>query len=352
MSALREDEHPEQIQQPKQPSRTGAIDWKRLIPGVLISLAAVVIILLIVDPKKVMVELGRADLRWITASVLSSILWLVARAFFWRTLLQDKASLRSVFFTVNEGYLLNYILPFRLGEIGRAVLLSRKSEIKFWQIIPTIIIERILDLGMAMVIFIGSISFVVKGDSSLTVAILMALAVTVGLLVLFLMARQPQFVRSLIQRLTGRIPRLKTLVDSQLNVFLEGLAILADGRLFLAAVGWLLVNWSISILQVTFLLHAFFPDAQVLWSFFILGCVALGNAAPSTPGAIGVVEGAITGALAFFKVDPNTALAYALATRLFSYLTSGVLGGFALSQEKIGLGALFASLYRRSKGEE
>ena len=55
-----------------------------------------------------------------------TILWLVARGFLWRILLQEKASYSQVFFTLAEGYFLNNFLPFRLGEIARAFL--RGSE--------------------------------------------------------------------------------------------------------------------------------------------------------------------------------------------------------------------------------
>ena len=44
--------------------------------------------------------------------------------------------LSDVFWTIGEGYLLNNFLPFRLGEIGRAFLLSRKSDMQFMEILP------------------------------------------------------------------------------------------------------------------------------------------------------------------------------------------------------------------------
>ena len=82
-------------------------------------------------------------------------IWIVVRAQVWRTLLRNRPSYSDTFWTVGEGYLLNNFLPFRLGEIGRAFLLSRKSGMQFMEIFPTIVIERAMDLGYSAVIFVG-----------------------------------------------------------------------------------------------------------------------------------------------------------------------------------------------------
>ena len=71
------------------------------------------------------------------------------RAKVWQTLLRDKPKYIDVLFSASEGYLLNTFLPFRLGEVGRAFLLSRKSGMAFIEILPTIIIERVVDLAFA-----------------------------------------------------------------------------------------------------------------------------------------------------------------------------------------------------------
>ncbi len=74
------------------------------------------------------------------------------RAKAWQTLLRDRPTYKDVLYSAGEGYLLNNFLPFRLGELGRAFLLSRKSGLQFGEIIPTIVIERIVDLAFSAVI--------------------------------------------------------------------------------------------------------------------------------------------------------------------------------------------------------
>jgi len=73
---------------------------------------------------------------------------------------------RTTFLTINEGYLLNNFLPLRLGELGRAFLLSRKSDLTFMEILPTIVIERIIDVAFSAIILLSAIPFVVGASDT------------------------------------------------------------------------------------------------------------------------------------------------------------------------------------------
>src|SRR5574338_667907 len=119
---------------------------KRILPGVLVSIALIAAILYFVDIKTTWEAMRNANYWLIGIAFVLSFVWLAVRAIVWRTLLRDKPTFKDVFFTEGEGYLLNNFLPFRLGEIGRAFLLSRKSGgLTFAEIIPTIVIERVVD---------------------------------------------------------------------------------------------------------------------------------------------------------------------------------------------------------------
>jgi hypothetical protein len=376
-------------------------EWKKLLPGMVISLIALVVIFNLIDPRQLVEAFRLADYRFVGISILFSLGWLAVRGQVWRTLLQEKASYRTVFLTLNEGYLLNNILPFRLGEVGRALLLSRKSSLGFWEIVPTIVIERALDIGFAAGIFLSALPFAVGAAWASNIAILMGLAVLVGLVLLYAFARRRQQVAAWIERLSQRLPFLQRLAQSPaapvqaeadqtapvqaasdqtapaladatqvaptladatqvaptlvalapIPAFLSGLGILADGRLFLKAVAWMVLNWSIAYLQIQLLLRAFFPEAQLHWGFFVLGSFALGIAAPSTPGALGVFELVLVGAISVFINDPSRATAFALVNHLFNYAFTGLIGAYALSKEGQSLSSLFSSLYQRARGK-
>jgi uncharacterized protein (TIRG00374 family) len=300
-----------------------------------------VVVFYLIDPNQLLQALQLADYRLVVIAFLVSIGWLLARGMVWRTLLQNKASYGQVFFTVTEGYLLNNLLPFRLGEIARALLLSQKAGLDFWGVLSTIVIERILDLAMAAGLLFTTLPFVVGASWAAEAAIGAGSLVLVGLVVLYLLARFRAWTIRQYERFGKRWPFLLRIGGGRITAFLTGLTVLTDGALFLKATGWSVTNWLVAIAQYYLLLLAFFPHAQLLWAAFALGVGALGIAAPSSPGALGVLELSIVGALALFGLNSSAALAYAITAHVFNYLANGLLGSYALARDGESLSGLY-----------
>ncbi len=284
-----------------------------------------------------------ADFRFIILGALVSLIWLVVRALAWKALVADRATLSQTFLTINEGYLLNNFLPFRLGEVARAFLLGNKTGLGFWQVFPTVVIERFMDLGMAVGLLLVSAIFVVGGSWAREAAIAAGIIVALGFVVLYLLARYQDRAIAIINRLTRLHPVLERLSNRVVPPFLAGLTALTDTRLFLRALFWIAVDWFLAFVQYYFIMRAFFPEVQPLWAAFTLGVAAIGIAAPSSPGALGVLELSIVGALSVFGVDPSAGLAYALSTHAVQYLLTGVLGAYGLVRD----GESFIGLYQR-----
>jgi uncharacterized protein (TIRG00374 family) len=325
---------------------------KRWLPGALISIVLIAAILYFVDWSKVLAALRSANY-WILALVIPlSFAWLAVRAIVWRTLLRERAPYGVVFNTLNEGYLLNNFLPFRLGELGRAFLLSRKSDMQFAEILPTIVIERSMDLVFTAAIFLASLPFVVGVGGADRIALLLGAAVLVGIAVLYILARNRQWALNLFHRWSARWPLIQRLGGNLLESFLIGLGALTDGWVFARFLVWMAINWGMALLSYYLIIVAFFPQAQLTWGMFGLGAAAFGGAVPSLPGAVGTFEGAFGGAITLLTGDRSGSLAVALTSRFFNYLTSIVLGGYALSREGQTLSGIYRQLVKfRSKGE-
>jgi len=307
----------------------------------IISIVSLVIVLYFVDFQLFVEALRLASYIHLAFYFLISLVWLLFRAIVWRTLLQEKATFSQVFLTLNEGYLLNNILPFRLGEVGRSFLLSRKAKLQFFQVLSTIVIERSLDVAMAAGLLLGSLPFVVGASWSLQAAVLAASLVIVGLCILYLLARNQEWAIKKFETLTQRWPILLKVGSKQLDAFLTGLAALTNGKRFLLAVILMALNWIIAVTQYYVLLMAYFPDPRLLWATFSLGVMALGIAVPSSPGAVGVLELSLVGALSLFGLDPSTSLAVAITAHLTNYLLTGVIGAYALFQDGLSLSDIF-----------
>jgi len=331
-------------------------DVKRWLPGALISILLIAAILYFVDLRAMVDAIRSADFGLLSIAFAIGFLWMAVRAIVWRTLLRDRPSYSDVFWTVGEGYLLNNFLPFRLGELGRAFLLSRKSgpstrpvgqsgqRMQFMEILPTIVIERAVDLGFNAAIFLTALPFVVGSEGSEKIGIVVGIVVVLGLALLYVLARNNQWALDLFHKLSTRWPSLQRFGGSFLESFFAGLSVLTDGWLFLRFLFWMAVNWGIAIVSYYLIIRAFFPQAQLVWGMFGLGGAAFGGAIPSLPGGVGTFEGGFGGAVALLTGDESRALAVALTGRLYNYLNSGVIGGIGLLREGQTLSGVYAQL--------
>ncbi|HAF49008.1 MAG TPA: hypothetical protein DCL08_07195, partial [Anaerolineaceae bacterium] len=94
-----------------------------LIP-LLISVLAFWLVFRNIDLSKFVSNLKRVGFEALLYATLLHFLSLFFRVFSWYILLGRKVSFKDAFFTMNAGYLLNNVFPFRLGEVGRALLLD------------------------------------------------------------------------------------------------------------------------------------------------------------------------------------------------------------------------------------
>ncbi len=307
----------------------------------LISLVAVTALFIFVDLTSLVRALRLADGRLFLAGVLLLLISLGIRAAAWRTILQEQATLSQAFFAINQGYLLNNLLPFRLGEIGRAFLLSRATQLSIWQVFSTILIERAFDVALAASLLLATVPFLLGVTGVRQAGITAGLLVLAGLTFLHLLARNQSRALSIFDGLRRRFPLLARFGADRLEAFFTGLQSLVSLRRFAWTFGWMALVWALTAVEYYLILLAFVPGAQFLWAAFALGVLAVGAAIPSSPATIGVFEASLVGALVLFSVDEAQALAFAIAIHLLFILTSGILGVIGLTKDGISLGGLY-----------
>jgi glycosyltransferase 2 family protein len=322
---------------------------KTWLLGLIGSAIFLVLILSFVDLHQLVDAIRQADLRWLAVSVLVAVTWLSMRGVVWRALLRAKAPYRDVFLTLNAGYLLNNFLPLRLGELGRAFLLSRKTGVTFMEVLPTVVIERGLDLAFSAIILLSAISFMAGAPDTLKQAAYVASGlVVVGLFSLYLLARNHVWALGVFENMGLRGPIVQRFGGLLKSLF-EGLAMLTDGWLFVRVLGLMAINWSIAIVQVLVILLAFFPHAQVVWAMFGLGAAAFGGAIPALPGGVGTFEGALGAAVLLVSGDAARAFAAAIVTHVLNYLVTGIIGMYALAREGQTLSDVYQQLIKFRK---
>ena len=323
------------------PPTTQPRNWRRVLLGIGISLIAVLLLFRFFDWHQVWDVLRHADYRFLLLAIPLYLFSYGLRAMAWRIILHEKVSFRRVFLTMNIGYLLNNLLPFRLGELGRAFLLGQDG-LGFWMVFSTILIERALDLILAAGLLVGTLPFVLNSSNAGQMALIVGAVVLFGLGLLYLLARNRCWALTQLERLEARWPRLARFGIERLDAFLSGLETLTSPGRFLRVFGWLFSSWVAAIVVQYWVLHSFYSQARLVHAAFGLAVSALGVAVPSSPGYIGVYEAAWVGALALFEIPFSTAFAHALTTHLYYVIITGVFGIVGLADRGERLGQVFA----------
>lgn len=100
------------------------------------------------DVRKILNEMFKADLGWLSFSVLLSFIALISRAFRWNLLIESvgfSVPLRKTFYALMVGYFANLAFP-RLGEVTRCASLGKAGSVPFNVLLGTVIVERVIDV--------------------------------------------------------------------------------------------------------------------------------------------------------------------------------------------------------------
>lgn len=317
--------------------------WRSMLPGLAVSIFALVVLFRLFDWHEVLAALQQVQWGWLLIALPLYFVSYFLRAFAWYLILQKTIPYRKVFFAMHAGYLLNNVLPFRLGELGRVYLLGRDGP-GFWRIFPSVLIERSFDMVFATTLLLGSLPFVLNTSNAQQIAWLVGGVVLVGIILLYLLARYRQWALIQFERLGLRWPALLRLGRKRVEAFLDGLGALTSPKRFLQIFGFITGGWIFAVLIQFLFLRAFYPNAQLIHATFTQGVSALGVAVPSSPGYVGVFEAAIVGALAAFEIPPSTAFAYAVTMHLAYIMITGTLGAYGLASAQLSIGEIFRKL--------
>jgi hypothetical protein len=335
---------------------------RRWLPGVLISLIFIIVLARSVDWQSAGKAIHALDYRYLVPFTLLYFASTGSRAMANRTLLNGKPTFRQSFGALMQGYLLNNILPLRLGELGRAFLLGRKADLATFHALSSIVIERAYDLAFAAMLLIGTLPFVLGDEVSWArpAALTTLGLVVVGLLSLHLIARFRLPLRGWVDRLAGRIPVLERHVLPRIDSFLDGLSALTSLPRFALSSFWMLSTWFFGAANYYVLLLGFVKSTPLWASIFSMGAVSLGIALPSAPASLGVFEGTMVAALAVIPtgvntvgmigIDSGTALAYAVLLHFLHIIFSGVIGMLAFTRDGESLMSVYAHLMPKAKG--
>ena len=161
----------------------------RWVPGLVISAIAIFALVRFIRIGDSIIILRNSNPWLLLLAAGFTVLFLVVRAFGWKSLLGEKATYSETFLKLGEGYFINNIFPLRLGEISRALFMGASMDVNPGQVLSTIVIERVFDLLILAFSLLIMLPFALGMDWVKTVAWGILIAMLFGLLILYLISR-------------------------------------------------------------------------------------------------------------------------------------------------------------------
>lgn len=277
--------------------KKGAV-WKHLIPGLIIAGVALYLTYRKTDTEALLCALR--DMQWpvlllVLPPLVLSYLFRVVR---WRKLLSpmEKVSVGDASGPLITGFFVNTLLPGRVGEILRALLLSRRTKVPRAGSFATVVLARLFDgLTLAAMTLLALTVLWGRLEGGIRVGLMAAGLLYVTVLVVLILLR----------RFRGRAARAFSLplkwvgleslgkkTEGILMSFAEGLEIMRDWEDTLRVGLLSLLVWTSLTLSVIPVFWAM--RLTMLWYYpvMVLVLAGLGMLIP-TPAGTGTVHGAL-----------------------------------------------------------
>lgn len=289
--------------------------------------------------------------------VLLVALYHVIRVWRWQLLLAPRytPSFRNLFSINMVGFMAVNLLPARLGELARPILLREKEKVPLGVGLATALIERLLDF-LCMLALLAFIVYGVDLPAPVTaggmnkeeilsiiqrVFLLAALPTIGGLIGLMLFE---SWMYKLLHATVGRVfPRVAAKFEEFCRSFVLALRPLKDPKTLLIQIGLTLLIWSITPITEWLMFKVFHLDTLGFdAAVTVVGSILIGMLIPGPPGFAGNFEAFCMGGLAIFGVTGGVALGYSLMLHWIQFFQVFFMGMYYLWRDQISFSSLFS----------
>jgi len=328
-----------------------------LVLGVLISGGGLYLAFRNIPYQELFNTLAGMNYIWIIPSVGLVIVSFGLRALRWQIILSStvKVPFWHAYHPLMIGFMMNSILPARMGEMARPAILYKKNNVPFATGLATVAAERVFDLSILIILFV-LVTFFVHIDPNLSIQFenisltkdklesIGANMTKVGVLLIvgIVMINVNWFRAFIIKFIEGTPNRLVFLKKHQIehlkrsvgdkiigiiNNFSDGLSAVKQPGKLLACIGVSILVWYLQALSY-FVMALCFPGIDLsfgeMTAVMVIICFFI--ALPSAPGFWGVWEAGGKFALLLFAVSKYDAAGYALGSHVIQMVPVIIMG--------------------------
>ncbi len=315
--------------------------------GLAVSAVALVVAFNRIHWERLGDALRTANYVWLIPSAIVLLAAIGARAERWRWLLgaRDRVSWARSFRAISMGYLTTNLLPFRLGEVVRSVVVSRNSRVSALQALSTVVVEHVLDILVVLAILALLLPGLPLPESVTQGARLSAIVFGGAAVAITVVVWQRDRVEQVARWALHHVPGLHP--DAWLRRFhaaMDGLGVIRSPRPFAISGLWSVAAWLISAVSFHLALLGFTPQAPFAASLFVTITSTLVLLVPSSPGYIGVIEVAIKESLVVFGVPGEVGLAYAIVFHVMEVVVMNIAGAVGFIREGMTWSAMVSTM--------
>ncbi len=333
----------------------------QIVAGMVIGIVLLWYLFKDTDWAEVWQILRAAKLGWLVLALLIVISSFFIRVWRWSYIVNPVVPVPfwRLFTATQIGFLANFVLPARAGEVIRALTLTRSRNIPFGKTMAFVAVDRVTDLfGLFVVFLITLIVFRPTRDVYLpedlrslyagpisggmirgaVFSVTAALVTIVAAMILLLAQRE--LILKISDAILGRISqRLALFTRNLFEHFTEGMHVLTSYMDLAKATAVSLLLWGTFALVQVCAYKAFALDVPWYTPFVILSLLSVFISIPGPPGFIGPFHAGIVGGLILAnpEVNMNAARAIAIIGHLFNLLPVVIIGVICLSFERIEL---------------
>lgn len=294
-----------------------------------------------VDWHEAALALRGANYLYVTPMFVISVWTLYIRAQRWRVFLRPMGvpPMSTLVAATNIGFMSNMVLPLRIGEVVRPVLVSRREKLPVSGLLASIVLERIFDMFTILLLFgVSALLVPVSPQVRQWGFMLTLLAFAVGGTVI-LIRWQEHLALRLLRRVCDLLPaKIGDGIFSFAGGFVKALEILDSPAAFVLALAWSLYLWL--VIASIYLLGLIAFDIQAPWlvgSLVVTAVVAIAVSVPSAPGYIGSFQIGCVLALQIFSVSESQAVAYSIVLHVTQSIGVILAGVYSLWTQNMSL---------------
>jgi len=328
-----------------------------LAAGIVLSCAGFYLALRNVPVSDLVAYMGAIQYVWLIPAVFLGLFTFVLRALRWRIILSTSVDLSfsEAFHPMMTGFLINTILPGRVGEVARPAIINKRDKVPFTLGLSTIAAERVFDL-VSLISLLGIVMSFVSIDPGFRITfkgysldrttldhITSAMTAICALLIAAIIAVSIPAVLDFAKKIISAMPSMLFFAGAQskqkvyekisiplmgiLDNISAGLSMVKYPKKIIACIIYSFLVWGLQACAL-YVMAKGCPGIDLtftqLTAVFVILCFFI--ALPSVPGFWGLWEAGGVFGLALFGIGAKNAAGFALASHAVMMFPMMILG--------------------------